>query len=60
MGQFKKRVELWFEHFTERIIKFRWPVIGLLVLLMAAALAQLPKLTIDMSDEGFLHEKILF
>ncbi|MBU0485976.1 MAG: MMPL family transporter [Proteobacteria bacterium] len=56
MGQFKKNIELWFERFTGKIIKFRWPVLGLLVLLTAASVTQLPNLTIDMSDEGFLRE----
>ncbi len=55
MGTFKMKIEQGFESFTARIVRFRWPVLALMLLLAVASAAQLPKLTIDMSDEGFLH-----
>ncbi len=51
----KKRIERWFEILTEKIITFRWPVVALMIVLALSAARQLPNLTIDMSDEGFLH-----
>ncbi|MFC1524692.1 MMPL family transporter, partial [Thermodesulfobacteriota bacterium] len=55
MGSYKTRIEQGFEHLTELIYRFRWGVIGLMILLAIGAVRQLPHLTIDMSDEGFLH-----
>ncbi len=55
MGRLKIRIEQGFEDFTALIFRFRWPVVLLMLLLAFGALRQLPNLTIDMSDEGFLH-----
>lgn len=55
MASIKKWLEEWFERVTERIITCRWLIVALMIVLAAGAVSQLPQLTIDMSDEGFLH-----
>ncbi len=51
----KKRIEQALTVFTAKIIAWRWAVIALMVVLALASASRLPQLTIDMSDEGFLH-----
>ncbi len=55
MATVKKRIEQALADFTERIIAWRWGFIALMVVLAVASISRLPQLTIDMSDEGFLH-----
>lgn len=55
MASLKVRIEQGFIDFTRKIIAWRWAVIALMVVLAVAAASRLPLLTIDMSDEGFLH-----
>ncbi|MCB2181440.1 MAG: MMPL family transporter [Desulfobulbaceae bacterium] len=55
MTTFKKKLEAAFESLAGHIYRFRWFIIAIMMLLAAASVSQLPKLTIDMSDEGFLH-----
>ena len=55
MASFKQRIELGFESLAGFIYKFRWGLIVLMVVLAVTSASQLKKLTIDMSDEGFLH-----
>lgn len=51
----KRRIEQLFEVLTGMIFTYRWAVIALMIVLGLTAVRQLPNLTIDMSDEGFLH-----
>jgi hypothetical protein len=55
MAGIKKKIEQAFIVFTEKIIVWRWGFIALMVVVAVAAVSRLPQLTIDMSDEGFLH-----
>jgi hypothetical protein len=55
MTTLKVRIERGFIDFTRKIIAWRWAVIALMVVVAVAAASRLPLLTIDMSDEGFLH-----
>jgi hypothetical protein len=57
MSDIRKQIELWFESFA-RII-YRNPKKTLLIsfLFIAAIVSQIPKLTLDISTEGFLHKK---
>lgn len=56
MSNFRNRVELWFGALARKL--YRHPILSLIimVLLMAAFVSQLHKITIDTSNEGFLHE----
>jgi predicted RND superfamily exporter protein len=56
MANFRHRVEEWFESFAHSIYRNPIKTIIIILLLTAAAVSQLPKITIDMSTEGFLHE----
>ncbi len=56
MKTMKRRLEQGIEDFTGTLIRFRWGVLVLMIVLTVGAVRQLPHLTIDMSDEGFLHE----
>jgi len=51
----KKRMELLFAAMTRTIIRFRFPVVLVVLLLSAALASQIRYLTIDTSNEGLLH-----
>lgn len=55
MVSFKQRIEQGFESMARFIFKFRWLFIAIMLVLAVGSASQLKKLTIDMSDEGFLH-----
>jgi predicted RND superfamily exporter protein len=61
MASFKQRIEQGFESLAGFICTFRWVFIALMLVLAATSVSQLSKLSIDMSDEGFLHpdDKVL-
>lgn len=50
-----KRIEILFEGFTRTIIKFRYPVLLLVLTLTFALASQMKHLTIDTSNEGLLR-----
>ncbi|MGD9010718.1 MAG: Fis family transcriptional regulator, partial [Desulfobacteraceae bacterium] len=49
-------MEKWFEKAAELIYKNRIKTLAVMATLIAALLSQIPKITIDISTEGFLHE----
>jgi predicted RND superfamily exporter protein len=51
----KKRIETLFASITKTIIRFRYPVILVVLLLSVALASQIRYLTIDTSNEGLLH-----
>jgi predicted RND superfamily exporter protein len=56
LSEFRKKIERWFEAFGHIIYRRRWIAIVIMVLLVAGLGSQIPKLTVDTSNEGFLHE----
>ena len=52
----RDRIEAWFERFADGIFRHRFKTLALMGVLIAALLSQLPKVTIDTSTEGFLHD----
>jgi len=53
----RQRAEQGFESFGHLVYRHHWKTLLGIVLLIAALLSQLPKLTLDTSTEGFLHEE---
>jgi predicted RND superfamily exporter protein len=49
------RIELGFERWGHFIFRHRWATIALLFAFSAVFISQIPKITMDMSTEGFLH-----
>jgi hydrophobe/amphiphile efflux-3 (HAE3) family protein len=56
MANIRYRIEKWFETFAHTIYRHRIKTIIITLLLTAALVSQIPKLHIDTSTEGFLHE----
>lgn len=56
MVDIRKRIELWFESFARTIYRNPYKTLLISFLSIAAFVSQLPKLTIDISTEGFLHK----
>ncbi len=56
MADIRKRIELWFESFARTIYRNRYKTLLISFLSIAAIVSQLPKLTIDISTEGFMHK----
>jgi hydrophobe/amphiphile efflux-3 (HAE3) family protein len=56
MTTIRNRIEQWFEILGHRIYENKYKTLIVMVFLIAGILSQLPKLTFDMSNEGFLHE----
>jgi len=54
----KKRIESLFETLTEIIIRFRFPVVLIVLALSVALASQVRHLTIDTSNEGLLHPNV--
>ena len=52
----KRRAELLFEASTKAVIRFRLPLLVLLLLFTGFSMSQLRHLGIDTSNEGFLHD----
>ena len=57
MADFRYRVEKWFEEFAHIIYRHRIKTILIMLIGLALMISQIPKITIDTSMEGFLHEK---
>jgi len=55
--RFRHRIEKGFSAFGSSVYRNHWKFLFLIVALVAALVSQLPKLTLDTSTEGFLHEK---
>ena len=56
MADIRKRIELWFESFARTIYRNRYKTLLISFLSIAAIVSQIPKLTIDISTEGFMHK----
>ena len=56
MTDFRKRLEKWFEDFARVMYRNRLKTLLIMLALTAALVSQIPKITIDTSTEGFLHE----
>ncbi len=56
MADIRKRIELWFESFARTIYRNRYKTLLISFLSISAIFSQIPKLTIDISTEGFLHK----
>ena len=52
----RQRIERGFENLGHLIYRNHWKVLLLVALLAAGLISQLPKLTMDTSTEGFLHD----
>ena len=57
MGQVRYQIEKAFEGFARAIYRNRIKTILLVLLLSGAIISQIPKITVDTSMEGFLHEE---
>ena len=57
MADIRKRIEIWFESIARIIYRNRYKTLLISFLSTTAILSQIPKLTIDISTEGFLHKK---
>jgi hydrophobe/amphiphile efflux-3 (HAE3) family protein len=55
MKNFRNRIEAWFEIYAHVIYRNRIKTIVIMLVLTAAMVSQIPKITIDTSTEGFLH-----
>jgi len=55
MKNFRNRIEAWFETYAQVIYRNRIKTIVIMLVLTAAMIVQIPKITIDTSTEGFLH-----
>jgi uncharacterized protein len=51
----KQAIELKFETLGQVIYRFPWMFIGVIILITLISISQLGNLSLDMSDEGFLH-----
>ena len=56
MVSLRNRVERGFENFSHFIYRHRIKTVIIMLLLMGTIISQIPKITIDTSTEGFLHE----
>ena len=56
MVSLRNRVEQGFEDFAHFVYRHRIKTAIIMLLLMGAVISQIPKITIDTSTEGFLHE----
>jgi predicted RND superfamily exporter protein len=56
MANVRNRIEHWFEILGHKIYDNKYKTLVVMFLLIAGILSQLPKLTLDISNEGFLHE----
>lgn len=52
----REAIEQKFSSFTGRLIDWKWSTLIVLLLFTALLLSQLPKITIDTSNEAFLHD----
>ncbi len=54
---FRQRIEIGFSRFGSMVFHHRWLTLLLVIFVVAGFASQLPKLVMDTSTEGFLHEK---
>ncbi|MCP3955629.1 MAG: MMPL family transporter, partial [Desulfobacterales bacterium] len=57
MSAIRNRIEKWFEQFARTIYRNRIKTLLVVMLLTAAIISQIPKITVDTSMEGFLHKE---
>ena len=57
MSSIRTRIEKWFEHLARAIYRHRILTIIAMLVLSSLLIVQLPKITIDTSTEGFLHNE---
>ncbi|MGD9043725.1 MAG: MMPL family transporter [Desulfobacterales bacterium] len=55
MKNLRNRIEAWFETYAHVICRNRIKTIVIMLLLTAAMISQIPKITMDTSNESFLH-----
>jgi predicted RND superfamily exporter protein len=55
MKNIRNRIDTWFEAYAHVIYRNRIKTIAIMLVLTAALVFQIPKITIDTSTEGFLH-----
>lgn len=56
MRDMRNRLEGWFERYAHHIYRNRVKALLMVLVLFLAAASQIPKITMDLSTEGFLHE----
>ncbi len=56
MANIRNRIEERFASLARTISKNKYAVLIIMILLIAGILSQLPKITLDISNEGFLHK----
>ena len=56
MSAIRTQIEKWFEHLAQAIYRYRIMTIIIMLTLSGLLIVQLPKITIDTSTEGFLHD----
>jgi hydrophobe/amphiphile efflux-3 (HAE3) family protein len=56
MSTIRIRIEKWFEHLAHVIYRHRILTLVIMLALSIILIAQIPKITIDTSTEGFLHD----
>jgi predicted RND superfamily exporter protein len=56
MSNIRRKIERWFETFGDLIYRRRWLAFILILVLVAGLASQVPKITFDLSTEGFLHK----
>jgi len=55
MSEFRNRLEDWFEKLAHIIYRNRIKTILIVFIFLASLVSQIPKITMDLSTEGFLH-----
>ena len=56
MSNIRKKIELWFESFSLFLCHYRWWTLAVMLGLAGGLGSQLPRITFDTSNEGFLHD----
>ena len=56
MSTIRKRIESGFESFGHLVVNHKYKMLVLMLLIIAGFFSQVPKITMDTSSEGFLHE----
>jgi len=56
MSEFRNRLEGWFEELARVIYRNRIKTILLVLIFFGSLVSQIPKITMDLSTEGFLHD----
>ena len=57
MADIRDRIEKWFEGVAKIIYENKYKTLLIIIVAIVALFSQLPKITIDTSTEGFLHEE---